>query len=103
MVRIEDLEAFFDGGWNGHDGDLLMTFMSNDCVFETAAGREACGTRHEGRQRVREAFAKVLTSFPDAHFGEVRHFIAGDRGVSEWVFTGSRADGKRVEVNGCDL
>jgi ketosteroid isomerase-like protein len=23
--------------------------------------------------------------------------------VSEWTFTGTRADGSRVEVNGCDV
>ena len=37
-----------------------MTFMSDDCVFETTAGKEACGTRYEGRERVREAFARVF-------------------------------------------
>ncbi len=26
-----------------------------------------------------------------------------DRGVSEWRFRGTTADGKRVEVDGCDL
>jgi taurine dehydrogenase small subunit len=102
MVTIEDLEAFGDG-WNRHDVDFLMTFMTDDCVFETTAGKEACGTRYEGRERVREAFAKVFKIFPDAHFGEARHFVAGDRGVSEWLFTGTTSDGKKVEVNGCDL
>ena len=29
--------------------------------------------------------------------------VCGDRGVSEWKFTGTRADGTRVEANGCDL
>jgi ketosteroid isomerase-like protein len=29
--------------------------------------------------------------------------VAGDRGVSEWVFTGTMANGRTVEVNGCDL
>ena len=29
--------------------------------------------------------------------------MAGDRGLSEWVFTGTAADGRKVEVNGCDL
>jgi hypothetical protein len=29
--------------------------------------------------------------------------VAGDRGVSEWRFTGTGAEGRRVEVNGCDL
>ena len=29
--------------------------------------------------------------------------VQGDRGVSEWTFTGTRADGSRVDVHGCDL
>ena len=102
-MTIKDLESFFGNGWNGHDIDFLMTFMSDDCVFESTAGPEVCGTRHVGRERVREAFARVFALFPDATFGHARHFVAGDRGVSEWVFTGTSADGKRVEVTGCDL
>jgi len=102
MVTIKDLEAFGDG-WNRHDVDSLMTFMADDCVFETTAGKEVCGTRYAGREQVREAFARVFKIFPDAHFGSARHFVAGDRGVSEWVFTGTSPEGKRVEVAGCDL
>ena len=103
MVTIEQLEAFFDRGWNGHDVDVLMTFMSDDFVFEAAAGRDACGTRHAGRARVREAFARVFASFPDVRFDDARHFVSGDRGLSEWIFRGTSADGKKVEVNGCDV
>lgn len=102
MVTIKDLEAFGDG-WNRHDVDFLMTFMSDDCVFETTAGPERCGKRYTGREQVREAFAGVFKRFPDAHFGEARHFVAGDRGVSEWVFTATTADGKKIDVNGCDI
>src|SRR6266436_9530886 len=72
MVTIKDLEAFGDG-WNRHDVDFIMTFMAVDCVFETTAGKEACGTRYEGRERVREAFAKVfkrpLAVAPHGHDG----------------------------------
>jgi ketosteroid isomerase-like protein len=102
-MTIKDLEAFFGKGWNGHDVDFLMTFMSDDCVFESIAGPEACGTRHAGPERVREAFARVFASVPDVRFEDARHFIAGNRGVSEWIFTGTTADGKRIEVNGCDV
>jgi ketosteroid isomerase-like protein len=103
MMTTNDLQAFFDKGWNRHDVDLLMTFMAEGCVFETTAGPEACGTRHAGRERVREAFARVFEAFPDARFGEARHFVAGDRGVSEWRFTGTTAEGRAIEVDGCDL
>jgi ketosteroid isomerase-like protein len=102
-MTIQELDAFFNDGWNRHDVDALMTFMSDDCVFESTAGPEICGTRHVGPERVREAFARVFATFPDARFGTPRHFIAGDRGVSEWIFSGTAADGRKVEVDGCDV
>ena len=102
-MTIKDLEAFFDNGWNRHDVDALMTFMADDCVFEGAAGPDVCGTRYEGRERVREAFARVIAAVPDVTFEDVKHFVADDRGVSEWIFRGTTTYGKKVEVNGCDL
>jgi len=101
-VTPESLQAFAEA-WNRHDIDDLMSFMTDDCVFEASAGPEACGTRSQGRQAVRAAFAEVWATFPDAHWGNARHFVCGDRGVSEWTFTGTRHDGARVEVQGCDL
>lgn len=101
-VTVEMLGAFTDA-WNRHDVDSLMSFMTDDCVFESAAGPLACGGRYEGREAVRAAFAQAWAVFADAHWGDGHHWICGDRGVSEWTFTGTRADGSRVEVCGCDL
>jgi steroid delta-isomerase-like uncharacterized protein len=101
-VTVEVLEAFADA-WNRHDADALMTFMTEDCVFEASAGPDVCGTRYVGRDAVRAGFAEVWAIFPDAHWGGARHFVQGVRGVSEWTFTGTRSDGTRVEVNGCDV
>lgn len=101
-VTTEVLQAFADA-WNRHDVDALMSFMTADCVFEASAGPEVCGTRHAGREAVRAGFEDVWATFPDAHWAGARHFVSGDRGVSEWTFTGTRADGTRVEVHGCDL
>jgi hypothetical protein len=42
-VSIEFLQAFADA-WNRHDVDALMTFMTEDCVFEASAGEDVCGT-----------------------------------------------------------
>jgi taurine dehydrogenase small subunit len=102
QVTIEILQAFADA-WNHHDADALMSFMTEDCVFEASAGPNICGIRYMGREEVRAGFAEVWTTFPDAHWGDARHFVHGNRGVSEWTFTGTRADGTRVEVHGCDL
>lgn len=101
-VSTEVLQAFADA-WNRHDVDALMSFMTEDCEFEASAGMDICGTRYVGREAVRAAFAEVWTNFPDAHWGNAQHFVQGERGVSEWTFTGTRADGTGVEVHGCDL
>ena len=102
MVTIKDLEAFGDG-WNRRDVDFLMTFMAEDCAFEAAGGPEVTGRRYVGREQVREAFAGIFKRFPDVRFNDFRHFVSGDRGVSEWLFTATAADGKKIEVNGCDV
>jgi steroid delta-isomerase-like uncharacterized protein len=102
IATTELLQAFADA-WNRHDIDGLMSFMTEDCVFEASAGADVCGARYAGREAVRAGFAEVWATFPDAHWRDGRHFVLGDRGVSEWTFTGTRSDGARVEVNGCDL
>jgi steroid delta-isomerase-like uncharacterized protein len=96
------LERFADA-WNRHDLDALMSMMTDDCVFEASAGPEVHGQRSEGKQAVRAAYAAVFDAFSDAHWAKAKHFVAGNRGVSEWTFTGTEKDGKRVEVTGCDL
>lgn len=101
-ISIADLQAFADA-WNRHDIDALMRFMTDDCVFESSAGADACGSRYAGSEAVRAGFSEVWNTYPDAHWRSPRHFICGDRGVSEWTFTGTRPDGSRVEVNGCDV
>ncbi|MEO6659935.1 MAG: nuclear transport factor 2 family protein [Burkholderiaceae bacterium] len=101
-VATKVLEAFADA-WNRHDVDALMSFMTQDCVFESSSGADVWGTRSVGREAVRAGFAEVWATFPDAHWDNARHFVQGDRGVSEWTFTGTQRDGTRVEVHGCDL
>jgi ketosteroid isomerase-like protein len=101
-VTTQLLEAFAEA-WNRHDADALMSFMTPDCVFEASAGPDICGTRYLGAQAVRAGYVQVWATFPDAHWGNARHFVCGDRGVSQWTFTGTRDDGTRVEVHGCDL
>jgi ketosteroid isomerase-like protein len=101
-VGIDFLVSFCDA-FNRHDLDALMAHMTEDCIFDASAGSEQQGRRYVGRDAVRDGFAEVFTSFPDSQWEEGQHWVSGDRGVSAWVFRGTRLDGTRVEVNGCDL
>jgi ketosteroid isomerase-like protein len=90
--------------WNRHDLDGLMSLFDRDCVFQASGGDEVCGKRYQGPTEVRQAFAEVFETMPDAQWGNGRHYIlAPDYGVSEWTLTGTMPDGRRLEVNGCDF
>ena len=96
------LQAFADA-WNRHDVDALVSMMTSDCVFEASGGNVGRWRATRGAARGAAAYAAVFEQYPDAHWGNARHFVTGERGVSEWTFTGTLTDGKRVEVTGCDL
>ena len=102
-LATETTLAAFSAAWNRHDIDALMSFMHADCVFQTAAGPDACGTRHVGQDAVRKAFASAWETVPDAQWINDRHVVHGEFGVSQWTFTGTAADGSRIESDGVDL
>lgn len=100
---VEDFLQSFADAFNAHDINAIMSHMTDDCVFQASAGPDLDGERYTGQVQVRNAFENVFTTFPDAHWGNPRHFISGDRGFTEWIFTGTKLDGAKVEVTGCDL
>jgi ketosteroid isomerase-like protein len=97
------LLARFGDAWNRHDLDALMACMTDDCVFHAVAGPDLLGRSFVGAAAVREGFALAWQTFADAAWTEPVHFVAGDRGVSETTFSGTRADGKRVEARMVDV
>ena len=102
MATVEMLEAIADA-FNQHDADAVMSFFTDDCVFETPRGPEPCGRRLIGKEAVREGVAARFAGIPDVHYGDATHWVLGDRGVSEWTLTGTTTDGQRLELRGCDL
>ncbi|MFC3106826.1 nuclear transport factor 2 family protein [Undibacterium arcticum] len=101
-VNEEFLQAF-GAAWNRHDIDALMGFMADDCVFHAAAGTELFGKSFEGREAVRAGFQLAWQTFPDAAWLDANHFVCGDRGVSECTFSGTKADGTRIEARMVDV
>lgn len=99
----EDFLRSFADAFNAHDVTAIMSHMTDGCVFEASAGQDFDGEKFTGQEQVGKAFKNVFVTFPDAHWGNPRHFISGNRGFSEWIFTGTNLDGTKVEVTGCDL
>jgi predicted esterase/ketosteroid isomerase-like protein len=101
-ARRQCLVALF-AAFNRHDVDSVMACLTSDIVFDAATGPEAFGRRFRGTQEVRAAFAQVWRDIPDIGWTCRRHTVAGDTALSEWLFSGTRADGSRLEVEGCDI
>lgn len=99
--------ARFTQAWNEKDIDTLMDHVADDeaCTFMASVGTEVEGSKFVGREAVRKGFASLWDGYPDAHFEPVgEDIILGDRGCSEWIFTGTKAsDGTKVNARGCDV
>jgi ketosteroid isomerase-like protein len=93
----------FAAAFNAHDADKIVSYMTDDCIFEASGGPDADGEKFVGKAVVKKAFEEVFKSYTDAKWHNPHHFISGNRAVSEWTFTGTKADGSKVEVTGCDL
>lgn len=101
-ARHDVLERMLDA-FNEHDLDAIMALFADDCVFESPRGPDPWGRRFEGKSAVREGLGARFTTIPDVHYGNGSHFVAGERGVSEWTLTGTTTDGVALEVCGCDI
>jgi steroid delta-isomerase-like uncharacterized protein len=96
------LEAFLEA-FNAHDVDAVMEFFAEDCVLDMPHGPGPGGRRLVGKDQVREGIQSRFDGIPDVHYGDDRHWLCGDRAVSQWTLSGTRLDGERIEVRGCDL
>jgi ketosteroid isomerase-like protein len=101
-VRRELLDTLF-AAFNRHDGAGVMACMTDDIMFDAAAGPDICGRRLSGTAEVRAAFEATWTGMPDVSWQCTRHVVFGDRGLSEWIFRATAQDGRRIEVEGCDI
>lgn len=84
MPIVEFLVAYADA-FNRHDLDAIMNAMTADTVFITSSD-----THIEGQNAVRETFANIFASYPDAKWSDAVHAVSGNRGLSEWLMTGTK-------------
>src|SRR5689334_5306078 len=101
-VTHELLKGFLEA-FNRHDLDAIMDYFADDCVFYMPRGDAPRGDRYVGKGEVRAGLAKRFEGIPDVHYGEDRHWVGDDFGISEWTLTGTTVAGKKLEVRGVDL
>jgi ketosteroid isomerase-like protein len=101
-VSVEFLDNFA-AAWNEHDVNAILSMMTPDAVMFMSAGPNSDGRRINGRDELRTAISNLFETMPDAQWRDAKHFVAGDRGVTQWTFTATRPDGSKIVSVGCDV
>ncbi len=101
MVTVDTLKEIEDA-FNRHDLDAIMEFFAEDSSLDMPRGPDPWGQRFIGKEQVRQALATRFAGLPDVHYGDDRHWVSGNMGVSEWTLTGTTTSGVHLEVRGCD-
>ena len=89
--------------WNAHDADRLVSFYTDDVVYEDVA----FGLKAHGHAELRKMAADFFASIPDLKLEVVSHAAMGNRGSVEWVFSGTDVGlyktGKKFSVRGASV
>lgn len=104
MALNEALLDEIQDAFNRHDVDGILRHFADDCVWLMARGpspRE--GRRCRGKAEIAQVLSERYQRIPDMRWVEMRHWIMGDKAVSEWVVQGTAPDGERLDLLGCDL
>jgi ketosteroid isomerase-like protein len=91
----------FNEAFNRHDVDAIMSWMTEDCVFENTRPAPD-GTRLSGQAAVRAFWEEFFDRSPQARF-ETEELVAfGDRCIVRWIYRWVR-DEKPGHVRGVDV
>lgn len=102
QVTTELLKSFLEA-FNRHDLDSIMEFFADDCVFYMPRGSKPRGDKFVGKDEVRAGLSKRFEGIRDVHYGDDKHWVGENFGVSEWTLTGTSTAGINTEVRGIDL
>jgi steroid delta-isomerase-like uncharacterized protein len=95
ITAIRMLAERYGEAWNRQDLDAIMDLHTDDSVFQAHA---ADTPPAEGKEAVREAFARYLALLPDINFAERALHVGDDHWVLESVMSGTVA--QPIEVQG---
>ena len=101
-ISLERLDALVEA-FNRKDLDTIVAAFAEDGEFLLAAGPEPFGARFVGRDEIRAGLAARFAAVPDIRWSDGRHWIFGDKALSEWRVQGTLPDGRRLDCLGCDL
>jgi len=106
-----DIEQWVKGedeAWNSHDVDKVLSFYSDDCVYEDLAAQKI----NHGTDEIRTFLVNAFKGFPDSKIETKSFFVSGDHVCAEFVWSGTYladipglppATGKSLSIRGVHI
>lgn len=102
-ARMSKIEAAvrivldFNEAFNNHDVDGMMTWMSEDCIFENTHPAPD-GTLYTGKEAVTRFWREFFRESPNAHIEIEEIFGFGNRCILCWKYTWGSGHVRGVDV-----
>jgi steroid delta-isomerase-like uncharacterized protein len=102
----EQLEEFYEA-WNSHDVDTIVSYFTDDCVYEDAT----LGVINHGQTELKTFLHEFFNATPDLRLEVNAAFISGNWGGTEWIMSGTHKGdfrgipptGKRFSFRGASI
>jgi ketosteroid isomerase-like protein len=101
-MSTERMIDFF-AAWDAHDVERIVGFFTPDGAYYASIGPDDDGTAFRGIDEVRRGVTAFLETYRRAYYTDTKLNLEGDRGVAQWTFHGTTADGKEIRYRGVDI
>lgn len=81
-TNTEKMIKDYYGAWNSHDVDGILSYFTDDCVYEDLA----FGVINHGKKELKDFFSDAFATMPDLRLELKSLFFSGDWVGHEWAF-----------------
>ena len=106
-TKAEKMLQDWNEAWNAHEVERILSYFTDDIVFEDLGGARVM----RGKAEMRTWISETLSAFPDFRTDLKSLFVSGKWAGSEWVASGTskgqlhhlKPSGKRYSVRGASI
>tara|TARA_B100001057_G_C22356908_1_gene759315 strand:- start:208 stop:633 length:426 start_codon:yes stop_codon:yes gene_type:complete len=101
-ITIELIDAIGEA-FNKNDANLVMTFFSDNCIFDNGTGPDIFGKRFQGKEVVHAVFQSLFDSVEFVNWKTQHVTIVEDRVYCEFYRTAQLKSGEKQEYLSLDI